>query len=101
MAVSSTGLSQSQKSLTYVGNLCALPDRGHCLPGPHVHGRGGRADADHLDPEQSCFVEQLPTSIKVPCGGHPSLGPPVGYMRSPFLEPQVGIRAYEQWHHYS
>lgn len=89
-AIRSTGPSQSQKLLTYVGNLCTLPGRGQYLPGPHVHERGGRADADHLDQKQSYFMEQLHTSIKAGChGGHPALGPSGGYMRSPFLGPQL------------
>lgn len=35
----------------------------------HVHGRGGRADTDHLEQEQSSFVAQLPTGINVAAGG--------------------------------
>lgn len=37
--------------------------------GPHVQRRGGRADADHLEQEQRCFVEWLANSIKVAVWG--------------------------------
>lgn len=41
----------------------------HYPSGPHVHRRGGRADIDHLEQEQSSFVEWLPTGINVAAGG--------------------------------
>lgn len=45
-----------------------LPHQDHCLSESHVHRKGGRAETDHLEQEQTYFVEGLPNSIKLPCG---------------------------------